>query len=190
MATQQSTAGQAINQQIQSLLAQLKHEGLLDDQFSQLMALQDESNPDFVAEVGIPKSPADDHMQLGLFVCILYKSVHENTTSLQLVQLYFVDSAQKLERLDQKLQAPVPDFHEIDQLVHQFKGSSASFGAQAIAQLCVSLREMCQQQNAAGCRACLEKTKETFAQLKSKLEVFMQLETQRKSIESMDAQHG
>ncbi len=100
----------------------------------------------------------------------------------QLVQLYFVDSAQKLERLHEKLHTPTPDFQEIDQLVHQFKGSSASFGAQAIAQLCVSLREMCQQQNADGCRACLEKTKETFAQLKSKLEIFMQLETQRKSI--------
>lgn len=50
MATQQQQL-QAIDQQIHALLAQLKHEGLLDDQFSQLMALQDENNPDFVAEV-------------------------------------------------------------------------------------------------------------------------------------------
>lgn len=98
------------------------------------------------------------------------------------MQLYFVDSAQKLERLDAKLQSANPDYHEIDQLVHQFKGSSASFGAQAIAQLCVSLREMCQQQNAAGCRACLEQTKQIFGQLESKLKVFMELESQRKAV--------
>lgn len=98
------------------------------------------------------------------------------------MQLYFDDSAQKLNRLTEKLQSATPDYQEIDQLVHQFKGSSASFGAQAIAQLCVSLREMCQQQNAAGCRACLEQTKQTFVALQSKLEVFMQLESQRKAV--------
>lgn len=98
------------------------------------------------------------------------------------MQLYFVDSAQKLERLDTKLRSVPLDYQEIDQLVHQFKGSSASFGAQAIAQLCVSLRELCQQQNADGCRACLEQTKQTFAQLESKLKVFMELESQRKAV--------
>ena len=69
-----------------------------------LTNMQDDSNPDFVAEV---------------------------------VELYFEDSAGKLEKLDAKLAAPVPDFNEVDQLVHQFKGSSASFGAQGLASLCV-----------------------------------------------------
>lgn len=68
--------------------------------------MQDDSNPDFVAEV---------------------------------VELYFEDSAGKLEKLDAKLAAPVPDFNEVDQLVHQFKGSSASFGAQGLATLCVQV---------------------------------------------------
>ena len=68
--------------------------------------LQDESNPDFVAEV---------------------------------VELYFEDSAGKLDKLESKLAAPVPDFNDVDQLVHQFKGSSASFGAQSLAALCVQV---------------------------------------------------
>ena len=67
---------------------------------------QDESNPDFVAEV---------------------------------VELYFEDSAGKLDKLEAKLAAPTPDFNDIDQLVHQFKGSSASFGAQKLAALCVQV---------------------------------------------------
>ena len=37
-----------INSKIERLLYQLAQEGLLDDQFQQLMQLQDESNPDFV----------------------------------------------------------------------------------------------------------------------------------------------
>lgn len=58
----------------------------------------------------------------------------------EVVELYFEDSAGKVDKLEQKLSAPVPDFNEVDQLVHQFKGSSASFGAQAIAALCVQAR--------------------------------------------------
>ena len=37
--------------QLNKLLSQLLAEGLLDEQFSQLMQLQDDSNPHFVAEV-------------------------------------------------------------------------------------------------------------------------------------------
>ena len=73
--------------------------------------MQDESNPDFVAEVD---------------------------------ELYFEDSAGKLDKLEGKLAAPTPDFNDIDQLVHQFKGSSASFGAQKLAALCVQVRSLSQ----------------------------------------------
>ena len=57
----------------------------------------------------------------------------------EVVELYFEDSAGKLDKLEGKLAAPSPDFNDIDQLVHQFKGSSASFGAQKLAALCVQV---------------------------------------------------
>lgn len=113
------------------------------------MQLQDESNPDFVAEV---------------------------------VELYFEDSASKLDKLEAKLATQAPDFNEIDQLVHQFKGSSASFGAQRIAALCVSLREACQVFDREAGQVLLVEIKSNFYLLKSKLEIFMQLETQRKQL--------
>ena len=40
--------------QLDSLISELLAEGLLDEQFSQLMQLQDDTNPHFVAEVRIP----------------------------------------------------------------------------------------------------------------------------------------
>ncbi|OVA03599.1 Signal transduction histidine kinase [Macleaya cordata] len=40
-----------LQQQLQDLLASMYGEGLLDPQFEQLQALQDENNPGFVAEV-------------------------------------------------------------------------------------------------------------------------------------------
>ena len=89
------------------ILCFVRQEGLLDDQFGQLMQLQDESNPDFVQEV---------------------------------VELYFTDSASKLEKLGARLAEPEVDYNEIDQITHQLKGSSASFGAQANANLCVQVR--------------------------------------------------
>jgi len=138
-----------IDASIEELLLQLGQEGLLDDQFSQLRQLQDESNPDFVQEV---------------------------------VELYFEDSATKLEKLNSKLQDTTPDYNAIDQLVHQFKGSSASFGAQAIAQACGKFRELCQQQNRAGCQTLLQQITLSFHALKSRLDTFMHLEKQRKQL--------
>ena len=136
-----------IEASIQQLLGQLSQEGLLDDQFSQLRQLQDESNPDFVQEV---------------------------------VELYFEDSASKLEKLSTKLQDDSPDYTGIDQLVHQFKGSSASFGAQAIAQACSKFRELCQQEDRSSCLELLQHIFASFQALKSRLVVFSQLEAQQK----------
>lgn len=77
-----------IQQHIEQLVVALQHEGVLDEQFQQLMLLQDDTNPDFVAEV---------------------------------VQLYFEDSAGKIDRIDEMVSTATPNFEELDQLTHQFK---------------------------------------------------------------------
>ena len=71
---QRSTMAAQTTQQINAVLHQLESDGLLDDQFTQLQQLQDESNPDFVKEV---------------------------------VELYFEDSASKLQNLAARLQVRV-----------------------------------------------------------------------------------
>jgi histidine-containing phosphotransfer protein len=133
---------------LETYVKQMQAEGLLDDQFQQLLSLQDESNPDFVSEV---------------------------------VTLYFQDSVGKLEKLHQILSQPAPDFHELDQVVHQFKGSSASLGATHIAQLCIKLRQGCEQQDASTCQQLVQEVVQSYELLKQRLEHFLQLEQQQKS---------
>ncbi|KAK9832003.1 hypothetical protein WJX81_007693 [Elliptochloris bilobata] len=106
----------------------------------------------------------------------------------EVVELYFEDSAGKVDKLEAKLAAPAPDFNEVDQLVHQFKGSSASFGAQAIAALCVQLRDGCMRGDKAQCQALLQQVKQNYGLLKEKLEVFMRLEAQRKQLQAAGGQ--
>jgi histidine-containing phosphotransfer protein len=96
--------------------------------------------------------------------------------------LWLQDSTGKIDRIGQMLASASPDFNELDQLVHQFKGSSASLGAQAIAQLCIRLREQCQVRNGQGCSALLEQVRQAYDVLRTQLSLFMQLEAQRKQL--------
>lgn len=133
----------------QQMLAQMQAEGLLDEQFQQLIALQDESNPDFVSEVA---------------------------------ELYFDDAVPKIQRVGQLLSEPVPDFGELDAVVHQFKGSSASLGAGGMAKLCIRMRELCQQRDVPGCQALVGQMQEHFMRLRQQLQAYLQLEAQRKQL--------
>lgn len=54
---------EAATAQIESLISQLQHEGLLDEQFSMLITLQDDDSPDFVVEV------VQLYFEVGLDLC-------------------------------------------------------------------------------------------------------------------------
>ena len=71
---------------------------------------------------------------------------------------------------------------QVDALVHQFKGSSASFGAHTMAMLCVQLRDACHANNQGLCQQLVVQLRGSFAVLKTRLEQFMQLEQQRKAL--------
>jgi len=46
----------------------------------------------------------------------------------------------------------------------------------------LQLREACHQRNQRGCQALLEQVKQNYTVLKSKLEIFMQLEQRKKEL--------
>lgn len=136
-----------VDGKIESLLHQLSQEGLLNEQFQQLMQLQDESNPNFVKVCDqMPPCCALPGLERhdGSFLAAEGGSrnglgLTGSLTLQEVVELYFQDSAVKLERLSARLAETPPDYSEVDALVHQFKGSSASFGAQTITQHCVQV---------------------------------------------------
>jgi histidine-containing phosphotransfer protein len=99
-----------------------------------------------------------------------------------MVELYFEDSGSKMAQLESRLQEPAVDFAQVDQLVHQFKGSSSSFGAHQMAGVCVRLREAGHAQDAGTCRQLSAELQHSFVLLKARLEQFMLLETQRKQL--------
>jgi histidine-containing phosphotransfer protein len=101
----------------------------------------------------------------------------------EMVELYFEDSASKIEKLAGLLSGASIDFTQVDQLVHQFKGSSASFGAHGMATACVQLRDACHAQQTATCQDLCSQLQNIFSALKSKLDLFLQLEQRRKALQ-------
>jgi histidine-containing phosphotransfer peotein len=135
--------------QLQALLSQCLQQGVLDDQFMQLMQLQDDANPDFVSEM---------------------------------TELYFEDSDAKINKLTEMVSAPTVDFAQVDALVHQFKGSSASFGAKKMAATCIQLRDACHSHRGDVCSQLAEQLAGAFAELREALQRFLQLEARRKQL--------
>jgi histidine-containing phosphotransfer peotein len=155
----------------QHVLLQLRHNGLIDEQFVQLMDLQDDENPHFLQEVGASFG-GQEAVRAGRCGLPKLLGVH----AAQVVTLYFEDSAAKLDKLGALLTGTVVDFNEVDQVVHQFKGSSASFGAAQIAAGCAQLRQFCATQDVGASQQVLAQLREQFSGLKEQLEVFMRMQ--------------
>ncbi|KAG0614528.1 hypothetical protein M758_6G184300 [Ceratodon purpureus] len=130
-------------EQHRDLIDSMLAEGILDDQFSQLQMLQDESTPDFVEEV---------------------------------VTLFFDDSVKLLENLTESLKTDPIDYKVVDGHVHQFKGSSSSIGAQRIKKVCMTFRPCCDNEDKQGCLDHLDKVKEEFNIVRTKLGKMLELE--------------
>jgi histidine-containing phosphotransfer protein len=166
-------AAQQLRQQAAQLLAErdalaarCAAEGVLDEQFAQLLSLQDETNPDFVLEV---------------------------------VTLYFDDSAQKAQRIAALVGldpstggggGTEADFQALDALAHQFKGSSASLGARQVALACSSLRDACQARDLAAAQRGAHEVASALAAARARLEAVAALERQRKQVEQQAAAAG
>mmetsp|Transcript_3113 Transcript_3113/g.9227 ORF Transcript_3113/g.9227 Transcript_3113/m.9227 type:complete len:133 (+) Transcript_3113:191-589(+) len=96
-----------------------------------------------------------------------------------LIALYFEDASKKLKQLGQLLAQGNVEFSVLDSVVHQFKGSSASFGAAEMTYLCIAMREHGKNNDIAGCTAELGRMEEAFGRLQRTLEEYSRLEAHR-----------
>lgn len=102
----------------------------------------------------------------------------------EVANLYFTDSADKLDRLLARLGgAPPPPWAEVDAAIHQFKGASASFGAAAVVAGCVRAREACAAGDAAAVASLLAGTQDAFNALRGRMEAYLALDARRKALE-------
>ncbi|RZC81297.1 hypothetical protein C5167_043850 [Papaver somniferum] len=131
--------------------AALFREGFLDDQFTQLQQLQDESNPEFVFEV----------------VSLFFEDTEKLLNELAIALGLFGYRSQQCA-----------DFKKIDAHVHQLKGSSSSIGANRVKNVCVAFRNSCEEKNTDGCLRCLQQIKHEYSLVKNKLENLFRMEQQ------------
>ncbi|XP_058723857.1 histidine-containing phosphotransfer protein 1-like [Vicia villosa] len=96
----------------------------------------------------------------------------------EVVSLFFDDSERILKDLSFALEQQSVDFRKVDAHVHQFKGSSASIGAQGVKNACIAFRNFCEEQNIDACRRCLQQVKQEYFVVKNKLETLLRLEQQ------------
>lgn len=93
----------------------------------------------------------------------------------EVVNSYFSNSARLIRIIDQALAKRAIDFDELDDYMHQFKGSCSSIGAKKVVDECSQLREYCAARSAEGCIKTFETIKHEHALLRKKLEAYFQL---------------
>eukprot|EP00803_Ostreobium_quekettii_P001958 evm.model.scf_632.3 EVM.evm.TU.scf_632.3 scf_632:32006-32935(-) len=138
----------SISSAIEHLVAGLIGDGMLDDQFRQLMSLQNEQSPDFLTEV---------------------------------VQLFFLEGHRRLTKFGQMLGDEGVELGELGQAVLDFKGSTASFGAKFVTDLCDTLRGQALAGDREACRATLGQQEEALGALEARMNAFLELELERKA---------
>lgn len=97
---------------------------------------------------------------------------------MEVITLFFDDTERLLHDLTCNLEQQVVDFKKVDAHVHQLKGSSSSIGAQRVKNACVQFRSYCEEQNANGCRACLQQVNQEYFLIKGKLQTLFRMEQQ------------
>lgn len=104
-------------QAIDQLVVQLQNEGILDEQFHQLMQLQDETNP---VSKFMFSSPCDPNHRMAHAYTHACPCMPQDFVA-EVIQLYFEDSVGKIDKMGHIASSTsgAPDFNELDQLVHQ-----------------------------------------------------------------------
>lgn len=95
-----------------------------------------------------------------------------------LIHLYHADASRKIQQIEAMLNHPDGASQQLDACVHQFKGSSASFGAAEMTKICIEFREACQRGDLELCKRIVVGMRDAYARLQTVLNEFEALEKQ------------
>ncbi|KAH6757721.1 hypothetical protein C2S51_000429 [Perilla frutescens var. frutescens] len=93
----------------------------------------------------------------------------------EVVNLFYTDSTRLIRNIELTLDSVPWDFEKLDNIMHQFKGSSSSIGAKKVKKECTKFQEYCKVGNFEGCMRTFQEVKQEHAALKRKLENYFQL---------------
>ncbi|XP_059318628.1 histidine-containing phosphotransfer protein 4-like isoform X1 [Lycium ferocissimum] len=93
----------------------------------------------------------------------------------EVVNLFFTDSARLIRNIELALANGPYDFGRLDDMMHQFKGSSSSIGAKRVKRECSQFQEYCNGRNIEGCKRAFQGVKQEYATLKTKLDAYFQM---------------
>eukprot|EP00850_Spirogloea_muscicola_P021214 SM000241S08503 [mRNA] locus=s241:177999:179910:+ [translate_table: standard] len=149
----------ALQQQYTELITRLLEEEILDDQFTQLQLLQDESNPEFVTEV------------ITLFFEDSEKLLQDLTTEVETTPVDYKKVDSFVHQLKGSSSRYMANREATDLIV-----VPVSIGAQRVKAVCIEFRTFCDNENADGCKEALGNVKKEFDLVKKELTEMLELE--------------
>lgn len=141
-----------VDEQLHRAVSTLVQEGLLTEQFFELVGLQDDHDPNFLSEL----------------IELYFTTSEEKVREMDRI----------LENVDDAAES---DYVELGNIAHKLKGSSAIFGAQIVTELCGALREACEMRQREGCRGVIARQGEALEQLRARMKEITELDSRKKS---------
>ncbi|KAJ8555505.1 hypothetical protein K7X08_013001 [Anisodus acutangulus] len=93
----------------------------------------------------------------------------------EVVNLFFTDSVRLIRNIEFALANGPCDFGRLDDMMHQFKGSSSSIGAKRVKRECSQFQEYCNERNIERCKGAFQGVKQEYDTLKTKLDAYFQI---------------
>ncbi|KAI4998813.1 hypothetical protein ZWY2020_054155 [Hordeum vulgare] len=105
----------------------------------------------------------------------------------EVIDIFLNDGDSILRDIDGLLNQPLAevDFHKVDAMVQQLKGSSSTVGAKKVKLACMDFQQFYTAKNKKQCLMALAVLKSDFCELRNKLQTLMQLEQQVASLDTM-----
>ncbi|KAK8495550.1 hypothetical protein V6N13_016520 [Hibiscus sabdariffa] len=92
----------------------------------------------------------------------------------EVLTMYFRDSTTLLQTVEQEIETDTIDLAKVDMMLHKFKGSSASIGANKVRNNITKTRQLLEEGNLEGAKLAFRELRMEHDNLRAKLEPYFQ----------------